>query len=219
MECSALIEKFSAHAYDCSEGVRTRENTNKAVRLFSGFVVENRDKFRNKGDLYRMMRAYLNILLYAKKKVKVEEALADIDGLDGHLRNEIVGLSKPGRYCSITRTLRRRDEAYGREFLDLIEAFTTTSQYDGLWEAFEKFRDGTQSSNTASLTGILSSLQPQQFMVYNKRSALPLRGTPCEDLENVRLDQYRRFNGVYRQVSENTRRSLVELDVIANGRY
>ena len=53
-------------------------------------------------------------------------------------------------------------------------------------------------------------------MVYNQRSSLPLRDTIYKDFTDVKMSRYWDFNTIYRRISQNTGRSLVELDTIAN---
>ena len=91
---------------DDQEGYRRavehREKADEAMRLFSESVVKNRDRVMDRDGFRRLLRAYLNIMTYGKKKTKIKEALRDLDWLKD-TRN-IPELCTPGRYWSITRT-------------------------------------------------------------------------------------------------------------------
>ena len=136
-----------------------------------------------------------------KTCLNVVNTYDSFDGLSYEIKNTIIEKSKIGKFIGIIRTLRRKNAKYRKEFLDLIETFTSTNQYDELLEKLKMFVTKTRSGNTATLTGIISALQPNHFMVYNQRSSLPLRDT------------------IYRRILQNTGRGLVELDTIANDRY
>ena len=221
-EIEALIEKFNAtHTEDdLKKDEKSRRDTNMAVQLFSRFVVANKNRFRNDKDFHQMQRAYLNILQYADgKKMVIGEVLDSFDGLDPGIKDRIKSLSREGKYVGIARTLRRKNAHYRTKFLDLIEAFTADHPYDVLLGKFKRFRGGTRGGGAAALTGILSSLQPEHFMAYNTRSSLPLADTVYRDLANVDLNRYERFNRIYRNIRKTTGKSLVALDIIANGRY
>ena len=214
-----LIKKFKSCEPRGNHKQNT-ENTNKAVQLFTKFVVKNKDTFKSsESDFRQMERAYLNILLYAKRKTTIKKILHTLDGLDVDAKEKIIEWSKSGKYASITRTLRRRSKKYRDEFLELIEIFQASNQYDKLLEKLKTFVIEAKNTNVAALTGILSSLQPEHFMVYNKRSSFPLKGTIREDLTNVDMSRYWEFNEMYRQISQDTDKSLIDLDGIANHMY
>ena len=218
-QIGTLIEKFDPDTpEEYNVDMESRKNTNKAVQLFSEFVVENKDKFRDNRDFHQMLRAYLNILMYAETKTTIKKVLVQF-GLDDYTKNQIIELSRVGKFVGITRTLREQPAAYRKEFLDLIETFVKTDRYDELLEKFKTFVARTRSGNMAALTGILSSLRPEHFIVYNKRSSLPLKDTIYKDFANANMSKYWDFNNVYRKISKKTGKSLVELDVIANDRY
>ena len=208
----ALTEKFrSREPHDGYE--KNAEDTNEAVRLFTKFVVKNKDTFKsNEGNFYQMERAYLNILLRAGKKTMIREVLYTFDGLDA---DEIIKLSSHGKYLSIARTLRKRDRKYRYGFLELVEAFQTNRQYNTLLEKLKMFVNEVKVANIAALTGILSSLRPEYFMVYNKRSSFPLKSTIYKDLAKMDMKKYQEFNEVYQQISKYTNKSLTVLDGIA----
>ena len=218
-QISVIIKKFDPKELVYSKGVESRTDTNEAIQIFSRFVIKNKDKFQHEKDFYQLLRAYLNILLWAEKKTEVKKILDSFDGLRHEIKNTIVEKSKMGKFVGIVRTLRRKNTKYRKEFLDLIETFTSTNQYDELLEKLKMFVTKTRSGNTATLTGIISALQPDHFMVYNQRSSLPLRDTIYKDFTDVKMSRYWDFNTIYRRISQNTGRSLVELDTIANDRY
>ena len=97
--------------------------------------------------------------------------------------------------------------------------YQANNQYDILLEKLKRFVNKAKNTNAAALTGIFSSLQPEYFMVYNKRSSFPLKGTICEDLTNVDMSRYWEFNEMYRQISQDTNKCLIDLDGIANHMY
>ena len=179
--------------------LESRTDTNEAIQIFSRFVIKNKDKFQHEKDFYQLLRAYLNILLWAEKKTEVKKILDSFDGLRHEIKNTIVEKSKMGKFVGIARTLRRKNTKYRKEFLDLIETFTSTNQYDELLEKLKMFVTKTRSGNTATLTGIISALQPDHFMVYNQRSSLPLRDTIYKDFTDVKMSRYWDFNTIYRK--------------------
>ena len=218
-QISVIIKKFDPKELVYSKGVESRTDTNEAIQIFSRFVIKNKDKFQHEKDFYQLLRAYLNILLWAEKKTEVKNILDSFDGLRHKIKNTIIEKSKMGKFVGFARTLRWKNTKYRKEFLDLIETFTSTNQYDELLEKLKMFVTKTRSGNTATLTGIISALQPDHFMVYNQRSSLPLRDTIYKDFTDVKMSRYWDFNTIYRRISQNTGRSLVELDTIANDRH
>lgn len=202
--------------------MRRIENVNKAVRLFSEFVVENKSMFTDKENFLQMIRAYTSILRFAENKPMTRKILNSFDMLDERTKDEIVRLSYNGKYASIHRrakSIGEKDGAYRTEFLDMIEAFTADNDYDILLGRFQLFRDRTKSGDTATITGIIASLQPEHFMAYNKRSSRPLLNTIYHDLANVDMNRYEQFNGICRYIRQATGKSLIEIDIIANDAY
>ena len=197
--------------------VEHRENTDEAVWLFSESVVKNRDRVMDEDGFRRLLRAYLNIINYGKKKTKIKEALRDLDWLKD-TRN-IPKLCTPGRYQSVARTLSKMHGSmyrHRRELLDLIEDFLGIDEYDVLRKRVGKFADLVPDISTASLTGILAALRPEQFMVYNRRSVVPLWNTEYDHLAKRRMKTYLDFNVVYGNLAELTGLPLLTLDIAAN---
>ena len=195
---------------------------NKAVRLFSEFVVANKNMFMTKEHFPHMIQAYTSILRFAENKPGTRKVLNTFPLLENHVKDEIVRLSYNGKYASIHRrakSIGEKNGAYRKEFLDMVEVFTTSNDYDTLLDRFRLFRDRTKSGDTATITGIIASLRPEHFVVYNKRSSLPLINTVYHDLANVDMNRYEQFNEIYRYIRQVTGKSLVEIDVIANGEY
>lgn len=221
---NTVFKKFKPH-YSKDEmrlGVQFRNNTNEAMQLFAKFVVENRAQFEHKDNFIRMMRAFLNILQWVdKEKVEIRKILDSFPDMDSNVKAKIIHLSKDGKFVGIPRTLRKREYTpeYRGKFLNLIDTFVKENHYNILLEKLRAFADNVKISGPTSLTGIVSSLQPELFMPYNKRSSLPLKNTVYKDLANQDMIKYVRFNYIYKKISENTKKSLVELDVIANDRY
>ena len=209
---------------DDQEGYRRavehREKADEAMRLFSESVVKNRDRVMDRDGFRRLLRAYLNIMTYGKKKTKIKEALRDLDWLKD-TRN-IPELCTPGRYWSITRT---RSQMHGslyrhkRKLLDLIEDFSNINKYDALCKRVGEFADLVPDVSTASLTGILAALRPTQFMVYNRRSVVPLWNTEYGHLANRSMKTYLDFNAAYVNSADLTGLPLLTLDVAANEMY
>ena len=194
------------------------ENVNKAVMLLSESVVKNRDRIVNKTKFYQVLRVYLNIIFipeYGEKKT-IEEALCDLGWLDNDTMDDIVRMSKPGRYLSVQRTLPTITNSlyeHRDKFLDLIEAFAAGRPYVELWKKVSIFVHEARPSNPATFTGILAALQPLRFMVYNERSVVPLYGTECSHFAELKMDRYLDFNNIYRKIATRIGRSLVDLDI------
>lgn len=220
-----LIEKFRGIDLSNASGwVKLRENGNEAVRLFSEHVVANKDVFVDEEAKYSlMMQAYLNILMYVESGMKSQiKDILDSLGVDPGDMQMILKLSCYGRYHKIQRGLRwfPKDYKYRKKFLNLIEEFAVPgAPYGRLAERLEMFVVKRHRGGPAVLTGILSALRDEEFMVYNKRSALPFTGTKCEHLANARMSNYEEFNGIYRSISKKTGWGLLEIDTVANDLY
>ena len=214
------LESNNSKGY--KQSVKNIENANEAVRLFTESVVKNRDQVMDKNGFRRLLRAYLNIMLYAKKKKKIEEALGDLDWITDDTKNRIIQLSKPGRYWSIARILPRMHKQmypHRKEFLDLIEEFRETNEYAKLREGVRKFAALVPDKTPAFMTGLLAALRPTQFMVYNRRSVVPLWNTRHGCLAYLRMETYLDFNAAYKNLEERTELPLLILDVAANQMY
>jgi hypothetical protein len=118
-EFDSLIKKFNAvHlGEDLKEYAKNREDTNRAIRLFSEFVVANKSQFRDENNFHRMLRAYLNILQYAEKKVTIKAVLDSFDELDPNIKSAIVRLSQKGKYVGVARTLRKKKHSLSNSIL------------------------------------------------------------------------------------------------------
>ena len=176
----------------------------------------------DKEDFRKLLRAYLNIMIYAKKKTKIDEALGGLDWLKDDMKKKILQLSEPGRYQGLARTLPRIHERlypHRREFLDLIEEFTETGEYAELRKRIRRFADLMPDTTPAFTTGLLASLRPSQFMVYNRRSVVPLWNTKYGHLAHLRMKTYLDFNAVYENLKKRTGLNLLTLDVAANQMY
>ena len=220
-----LIEKFRGiDLSNVSGWVKLRENCNEAVRLFSKHVVANKDAFVDEEKRYScMVQAYLNILMYVGSGVKSQiKDILDSLGVDPDDMQRILKLSCYGRYRDIQRALRKfpKDYKYRKKFLNLIEEFAVPyAPYGRLAEKLEMFVVKRPRDGPAVLTGILSALRDEEFMVYNKRSALPFTGTKCEHLVNARMSNYEEFNEIYRNISKKTGWGLPKVDTVANDLY
>ena len=221
-----LIKKFrevGLSKKELDKGENSRQECNRAVQLFSNYVVENKHQFIEDEEGYRqMIRTYLNILAYVVgEKTRLPSLLELFEGLDDEDEANILKWSRTGRYQAIYRTWSSfpSDDTYRRRFLNLIEAFVSNRTYDELMDRLDRFAYKMQSGGPATVTGILSALKEEEFMVYNKRSALPLSNTNCEHLTNINRWGYREFNMIYRSIHKKTKWSLLELDTLANQRY
>ena len=121
-----LIEKFreiSLSKKELNEGKSSRQECNRAVQLFSNYVVENKHQFIEDEEDYRqMMRTYLNILAYVVgEKARLPSLLGSFGELDDEDKDNILKWSHPGRYQGIYRTWSGfpSDDAYRRGFLNL----------------------------------------------------------------------------------------------------
>ena len=204
-----LVEKFNSRKPDCDHK-RDAENANRAVRLLMDAVLDVKRGYKSDADaFYRMELAYLNTLNWASTKRVIRKRLEDIDGLDSQTRERIIRLSTPGRFNGIPRVIRPRDEEYRKEFLDLVELFLDPEEeYELLMKGFENFTYVVETTNPANLTGLLSSLRPDVFMPYNSRSVYPLKGTYYGYLDRMCMFDYRRFNDLYRSISEKLQEEI-----------
>ena len=218
-----LSEKFaySHRGADMTYVIKPIQDTNEAARLFSRYVVQNREKFQNKTDFVEMMRVYRYILSYEyEQDTAIEKTLDSFSGLDEDTKEAIYAVSAARRFTGMAGTLRtdRYDRKYREEFLSLIEAFMAPTQYDMLLERLSAFADTTtyddDDDDDDNITVIFSALKPDDFMPYTKETLQPL-------IHEYRVNdiRYRQFNHVYRQIRDNTRQSLLVLDVIANDWY
>ena len=216
-----FMSSYSERNLKC--GVRLRRDTNRAVWLFTQYVVENKNIFIDDRNCYDdMISTYLNILLYVEgEKKEINYALAKFEGLDEDTKQKILDLSGIGRYIGISRVggSLPRDEQFRRKFLNLIEDFNSSKTFDQLMDRLDTFAIKTKSCARASITGILSALREYEFMVYNTRSVCPLLDTDCVDLADGCMVKYREFNDIYRNIGKATGWNLLELDTIANEMY
>lgn len=196
---------------------------NGAVRAFSGYVVENKGRFYDHERFREMVRAYLNILHYTPgEKGVLRDVLESLPRLDPDTIDRIMRDSKPGRYWALPRTLLPKYKIKDRKaFLEMIDtALSDDSDPDGIYKTFEEFDHDTRNFGPAVLTGIVSALRPDEFMVYNKRSAMVLsKIASYRDLVYVDMSRYKRFNNLYRRIGELTSNGMIDLDVIANHAY
>ncbi len=195
-----------------------------AVQKFNKYVVANRGRFENRDRFRDMIRTYLNILQYKDgEKTTLKGIMKEsFPELGARRINDIARLSVPGRYWGIARTLLGEyDLTDRRKFLDMVEAFyIRSSEPDELYEKLEAFTDGRRNFGSAVLTGLAMALRPEEFMVYNRRSADMLADICAyRELASVDMDQYREFNDFYTNVSKITGKSLVDLDIAADIRY
>ena len=205
------------------------KDTNKALQLLNLFVVKNKDKFRDEESFNLMLRAYVNVIGIVKgEKREVEEILKDETFAGLKNRDKIIKMCKWGKFTGIHRTVRNVDNKSCRDnFLDLMETFSKDGQYRKQGRALERFIEKGYNKEIARkvaiLTGILASLQPKEFMVYNRRSYEILKNTMYSHLmdnkNKSRIKNYLYFNKLFRHISDITGKSLVELDIIANKTY
>ena len=200
-------------------------NTNEALRLFNSFVINNRNKFHDGESFNRMLRAYVNTIgIVNGEKRKVAEILKNESFDDLTDKDKIIQMCKGGKYVGIHRSLRHVDnESCRNNFLDLMEAFSKDKQYNKQAATLEQFIEDDDNKQItklkAILTGILASLQPDEFMVYNKRSYQVLRKTEHSHLVAGGMNDYPHFNKLFRHISHRVGKSLVHLDIIANDTY
>ena len=222
-----LRRLFGQKSDDRKYAEDARDNISRvhaAVQKFSKYVVANRGRLENKDRFRDTVRAYLNILQYKDgEKTTLKRIMNESFSELGTRRiNDITSLSRPGRYQGIARTLLGEyDLADRRKFLDMVEAFYIhRSEPDELYEKLEAFTDGKRNFGSAVLTGLAMALRPEEFMVYNRRSAGMLADIYAyRELAGVDMDQYREFNNFYANVSKITGKSLVDLDIAADIRY
>ena len=217
---NVVFEQSKSHDRDDRSWKTNIEKVNKAAKLFSESVVKNRDRIVDKVKFRRVLRVYLNILFIPKKGEKSEitskEALCDLSWLDNDTMDDIIHMSKPGRYLSVQRTLPRITNSlyeHREGFLEIIDAFVAGGPYVELWKKVAIFVHEVQPGNPATFTGILAALQPRHFMVYNERSVVPLYDTGCSHLTKLKMDKYLDFNCIYRKVAIRMSRNLVDLDI------
>lgn len=196
-----------------------KKRCNKAVRLFSESVVQNRERLREPRDFERLIQAYINIMMYADLKPNMRPVLSGFVWLDGHTKDEIIAHALPGLYVGLTKPMKAiadRVAPFGKEFLDLIEGFVASDNEDRLWGMLrELVVEKMGIGGPAVMTGMFSALWPERFMVYNKISALPLGYTPCSKFVPPRMKWWHGFNEVYAELARQTRRDLMSLDIAA----
>ena len=120
-----------------NEEKENRENTNRAVQMFSEHVIENREKLTELSIFELLPRTYVNIMTYVhgQRKPKLKQYLASFNWLDDHTKDKIYRLSFPGRYQGINQGMDAVTTTacyHQDEFFNLIEEFTTPSGGDGL---------------------------------------------------------------------------------------
>ena len=202
------------------QGVECRENAIEAVRLLAEAVVVNRGSVVSKDGFDRLISAYVNIMLYGKTKEAIKPALSSLGWLNEDMQNRIIRLSEPGMYWGLSQPLvhiQRFLYPYRNEFLDLIEKFLETDEFESLRQSIWKFTGPVPNKGTAFMTGIIAALRPEHFIVYNKRSILPLWNTDYyRYFKNSTMKKYLEFNHIYRVLAKHTGLSLVSLDIAAN---
>ena len=193
------------------------DDANKAMRLLNQFVVSNRSRFEDRESFNQALRAYSNIIFIANGEKRILSGLLEDELFTGLDKDSIIKLSTMGKYIGIQRRPPNIDsESDIASFLDLMEVFSHDGQYAKQANRLKKFT-ARNFLGTPTLTGILASLQPDDFMAYNQRSYKPLRDTLYSELaKNVSLKKYPRFNNLYRSISRKTGKSLVELEIIVN---
>ena len=217
-----VLDRFKKDIPDNKDWETNIKNTNEALRLLNSFVVNNKNKFHDEQSFYLMLQVYVNIIgIVNGEKRKVVDVLNDETFADLADKDKIIQMCKGGKYTGIHRTLRRvYDKSCRNNFLNLMEAFSKDEQYNKQAATLEQFiEDGHNKQITklkAILTGILASLQPDEFMVYNKRSYQMLKHTMYSHLMDGTMKNYPYFNKLFRHISNRTGKSLVHLDIIAN---
>ena len=218
-----LVNAFKNEKGRYADEDDSRSCTNKAMRIFSEFVIENREKFQDEDTFVELMRAYLNILLHVSgDKTELPHILDSFEGLESSTKHHILNLSRNGKFDGTTRLLfLTYDADYRREFLDLVEAFMSNEKFEDLFKKLDTFVDETKSNGKrAFVTQIFSALQPEYFMPYNKRSVYPLSDTAeYKYLVDGKMTHYRKFNDLYERIGNETGMNFVELDVIANNMW
>ena len=202
--------------------IQDRINTNKAVQLFSVWTLQNNDKLDTPDNFRKMMHVYRNILFWnrgIKRALPIKLNVLSELGLKPNLIEKITDLSNPGRYIGIQR--RFEDFSYSSDdrnmFFKLINAFIVTdTSTDELYEMTVAFAPRLQIG-TAALTGIVSALRPEEFMVYNLRSLMLIDELyPDNYFHDMYIESYREFNDLYKRIGKETKQSLVHLDYYTN---
>ncbi len=198
------------------------KRSNKVIRLFTDrYVMENSDELERDGQQFRsMIRAYLNIFDYVTgEKVTLGKVLVELH-LEEPLRNNIMTLSKHGRYKSLSRTIVKEYGEQARStFLDVVEALYNHKNYNDaqLYSKLEMFEEKDVTCRTfgpAFISGLAAALYPQKFSVYNRISVeiLDQYGEYEHLARQKNLKNYREFNNLHRKVASRIKRSVIELD-------
>lgn len=197
-------------------------NTSRATRLFTKYVIKNRDAFERNNKSYQdMINAYLNILNWSRlKKRHLETILGRLPQMDHDLKNRITRLATHGSFAGMNRVPELEDPKNKTAFLDLLEVFISDCTYGVLVEGLGKFVSAAGCSLSATLTGITSSIRPKSFVVYNRISTAVLPDTECDYFNNVRnMENYQKINGIYRHIRKMTGLNLVYLYFTAQTQY
>lgn len=203
-----------------------------SISLFTKLVLANRNIFSNPDSFKLMLQIYGNILTYADTKRNLEKLLRD--NLESYLHVEksvvrkILLDSIPGRYDGLIRGVSepfKIRQSHIKETVDLLHAFLNTDSYDDLLDRFIRFHRRTrclQPRGIGLLTGIMSALRPNLFIVCNKRTRTLSRISKQYEkvLKNDSFENYPKFNEIFRYLGERTGlANLRELDLAASDIY
>lgn len=198
------------------------ENTNKAIRMLSEYAVQNRDAFECNAVRYEaLIQAYVYILSWSQnEKPHLKSAIRFLPGMSLQQADTITRLATPGSFASITRALECYNTRYSVAFLDLIEAFVSDDPYDVLVCKLDEFISRMDSTMTVTLTAIISSLQPENFITYDAISLkIPSATEFGHHYSERSMKNYHRFNELYRCISTETKLDMMQLYLVANADY
>ena len=204
---------------------QNQNDTNEALQILNEFVVRNKEQFLDEDAFSILLGAYVNTICIVRgTKKRLRQLLSNKLFIGLPETDRIQQLCATGRYRGIERsTPKIKSEEYIKDFLNLLSTLSRDISYNEASESLKRFLGKTtdieSSIKVAILSGILASLRPDDFMVYNKRSAGLLSDTIHKSLVNQNLETYLRFNNVYRTIAEKTGKSLVQLDIIASEIY
>lgn len=208
-------------------------DTNKAVQKFTEIVLKNRIKFSEPHLFKSMLRIYANILDHRSRKHVLEELLKDLRS-SMNIRNEtirqIMIYSVPGLYRTITRGLGskfRITQSHILETLNLIQNFYTNKNYEALLVTFLNFDKKTKNMKPRGIgliTGILSSLRPSDFIVWNRRTRSLRKISKQEKYKKIlsskSFNNYPFFNEIFRYISQRLGiNDLRKLDAMSSEIY
>jgi len=224
-ECSDPAVKRLADTFAGGDAntahIEAKKDTNKAIRLFSEYVVKNRRMYDEVDDMYEVaIFTYSTILGYqSDKRRRLESLLTYLPSISSRQVDMIIKLASSIIYPHMGQTDFDHRVKHKTAFLNLIEAFMSDEPYNVLSKELSKFKEKTNYHTATFLSGIISALQPDDFMIYNKGSANILIDNGFNLFVKYKFDYYYDFNELYRCIRQQTGKSLIELSVISNWHF